>query len=187
MKKDNRGFSLVELIVVIAIMAVMVGILVFSMSILTGAQARECAQKVSSQLDSTKTGSMSRYDETMELSYLEKDSIEEVNSDGFYTKSSVYSINKYAAGYEITEPVYRKVGTSKVKVTVYLKDGSSYEIGKDAGNTITVGFNRASGAFNKAIVNGSATTTYFDYITFESGIKTYTIVMVPETGKHTVQ
>jgi len=45
MKKNNKGFSLIELIVVIAIMSIMVGFLVVSLSTVFGTKARECAEK----------------------------------------------------------------------------------------------------------------------------------------------
>ena len=56
MKNKNQGFSLVELIVVIGIMAVMIGIVGFSLSFLFSTEAKQAVQKVSGQLNETKTG-----------------------------------------------------------------------------------------------------------------------------------
>ena len=96
MKKDNKGFSLVELIVVIAIIAVFIGILVLSLSVLFGVQARECAQKISGQMSETKAGSMSRFDETMNLKYVGK-TPPDYPTDGYYVEKSIYSIKSDAS------------------------------------------------------------------------------------------
>lgn len=195
MKKNNKGLSLVELIVVIALMAVLIGMSTLSISLLFGTQAKACAQNVSGMLNETKTGCMSRYDETMTLSYRPKtDPDEAITSDGYYTESQIYSIDKNATAFPITKeedgvkkPVteIRKMGTSRVVITVYLTDGTSFEMGET--EKITVSFKRASGAFDKVIVNGTEKDAYIDKMTFRSGLRTFTITMVPETGKHTLQ
>lgn len=44
-KKDNRGVSLVEIIVVIAIMAVLVGVTSYGLSLISGKPVDECAKR----------------------------------------------------------------------------------------------------------------------------------------------
>jgi len=190
MKDNNKGFSLVELIVVIALMAVLVGFVVLSMGVLGSSQARECAQKVSGKIDSVKTGSLSLYDETMELKFRTKAETG-ITSDGYYTSCYVYTIDHEANNFASTEPETRKVGSKNVIIKVYFSDATSLELGKT--NSITVSFDRSSGAFDYAMVNGSIRTdasgnpVHYDKITFTNGSKVYTLKMVPETGKHYVE
>ena len=84
MEKNNKGFSLIELVVVIAIMAILVGLIVVSLSTVFGTKALECAEKVSAKIDSVKTGSVSLYNETMVLKY---------DTDGYYTECGVFTID----------------------------------------------------------------------------------------------
>ena len=45
-KSNNGGFSLVELIIVIAIMAILVGVMAISASSLTGRKVKKCADEI---------------------------------------------------------------------------------------------------------------------------------------------
>lgn len=190
MKQDNRGLSLVELIVVIAIMAIMVGVGILSISLLFGTQARGCAQKVSSMLNETKTGSLSRFDETMTLTYCVKnqDGNKAFTTDGYYAINQIYTIDKNAVRMPIgtaDSAEVRSMGSGKVIITVYLSDGSSFALEQD--KKITISYDRSTGAFEPVIVNGVQTVHYVDKITFASGTRTYTITMVKETGKHVLE
>ena len=60
---NNKGFSLVELIVIIAIMAIVTGGAVLSISMATGSEARKVFQKIDAELNEVKTESMTRYGE----------------------------------------------------------------------------------------------------------------------------
>lgn len=183
-KKNNKGFSLVELIVVIAIMAVLIGITVLSLSLLLGTQARECAQKVSSQLNQTKTGCMSRFDEKMKLSYCAKGSDAAITSDGYYTINSVYTINDEAESVPLGQKDIKRMGNARVKIVIGLSDGTSLELGKD--NSVIISFDRATGAMDPIVINDEQKTVYPQKITFSSGLRTYTITITAKTGKHTL-
>ncbi len=189
MKGNNKGLSLVELIVVIAIMAVLIGIGTFSLSLLFGTQAKSCAQKVSAMLSETKTGCMSRFDETMTLSYRDAatDTDPSVTSDGYYAENRVFTMKKDASLFEAASTQMRRMGSPRVVITVHLTDGTVFELGEN--NSITISFDRASGAFEEvtATVDGNPVTGYIDKMTFQSGLRTFTITMVAETGKHTLQ
>lgn len=179
---------MVELIVVIAIMAVMIGVGILSLSLLFGTQARGCAQRVSSLLNETKTGCLSRFDETMTLSYRIKGTDKAISSDGYYAENCVYTINKDADSIMVGgagSSEIRSMGSGKVIITVYLSDGSSFELGTT--KSVTISYNRSTGAFDPVIVDGAQTDDYIEKMTFSSGLRTYTITMVQETGKHTMQ
>lgn len=194
MKRDNRGLSLIELIVVIAIMAIMIGVGILSISLLFGTQARGCAQKVSSMLNETKTGCLSRFDETMTIAYRTKgqDGEKAYTADGYYAINRIYTLNNNAASVAVGgagSSEIRALGSGKVVIMVYLSDGSSFELGTD--KYVTISFNRSTGAFDPVIVGDTSgetqTDDYIDKITFSSGARTYTLTMVQATGKHTVE
>ena len=128
MKQNNKGLSLVELIVVISIMAVVIGMGVLSFSLLFGTQAKSCAQKVSGMLNETKTGCLSRYDETMTLSYRLAGSDPAITTDGYYTENALFTINNIAEPKSIGSEI-RRMGGSRVVITVYMADGSSFVLG----------------------------------------------------------
>lgn len=48
--KENRGFSLVELLVVVAIMGIMIGFVFIGLPLLNGQHARKCANNMSAAL-----------------------------------------------------------------------------------------------------------------------------------------
>lgn len=189
MKRNDKGFSLIELVVAIAIMTVLVGLCVYSVSLLFGTQARGLAQNVSAMLNETKTGSLSRFNETMTLSYRTKDDADDaIVSDGYYAENRIYTINNEAGSVQIggeNSSEIRKMGSGKVVITVYLSNDTWFELGQD--RSVTISYDRSSGAFAPVMVDGVETSLYAEKITFASGLKTYTITMIPETGKHTLQ
>ena len=134
---------------------------------------------------------MSRNDETMTLSYRKKlpdtdPAYEEaVTSDGYYSENFVSTIGSSAQEVPVGDSAIRRMGSSRVVIHVYLSDGTDFEMGET--ESITVSFKRDSGAFDKIIVNGTEKDAYITKMTFSSGLRTFTITMVPETGKHTLQ
>ena len=68
--KNNRGFSLIEMIAVVAIITIMAVAGGIGVGMLVGAQAKEVATKLDAQLDDVKTGAMSRAGEVMIIEFL---------------------------------------------------------------------------------------------------------------------
>jgi prepilin-type N-terminal cleavage/methylation domain-containing protein len=65
--KDNKGFSLIEIIVTIAILSVLVGVATYSYSMVNGKQADECARKLASTLSHARTTTMGKYWDKIKL------------------------------------------------------------------------------------------------------------------------
>ena len=59
-QRKNKGFSLVELIVVIAIIGVMTAVGGYSLTAISSANAKECAKEIEAGLISTRTESYSK-------------------------------------------------------------------------------------------------------------------------------
>jgi len=226
--KNNKGFSLIEFIVVIAIMSITVGALSLSVSILTGSEAKKAFQKMEAVLDEARTGSMTRFNETLTISYLTGDasydvatdtivSSGDVDSDGYYAVLTMYAIKAAYSDAEKKHPVldgsiemankeYRRLADGRAKLAIECVDSTGvhkYEIGDSSSDYIKFEFDRSTGLYKQITVKngGSVKNIVYDsvarqfdvkdelsnvevYITAHSGVRTYKMQLVGETGKH---
>lgn len=167
MKKDknHKGFMLIELIVVVAIMGIMIGVGSYALSMIASANAKECAQKLNAALVRTRTTSYSK-DTMTSIATLDLYK----GSEGIYIKKSFES-----------DP--EKIGGVRVKVYYRLNGGTYVELDSDI---LTFSYNRSSGAFRTLKVNGSA-AGMCDSIRVVSGSKEYVITCYEQTGKTMVE
>ncbi|MBO4845637.1 MAG: type II secretion system protein [Lachnospiraceae bacterium] len=198
---DNKGFSLVELIVIIAIMALMVGMGTLAVSLLTGSEAKQACEKISAQLNEAKTGSMSRYDEDMNIVYVDDPSAYDwADKEGYYVVKQLYTFTKDAT---TKKPVVMSLGSehryicnSRVSM-VFTYDGGNYSVSPVSGNGVGFTFDRATGLYKDVRtgcgLDGSGdvifTTVDAQPVSLEmtSGLRTYKINFISETGKHTIE
>lgn len=160
MRQDQRGFSLVELIVVIAIMAVVSTVGVLSFGMLSGRRVISCAEEMESYIAETKVQVLSRANAELEIF---------VKNDGVYANLSV-------EGRDV------KIGESGL--TVKYKVGGA-EVTLSETERLVLSFDRASGAFKP--LAGYATETYCDEIIIENGTHSRKIVLVSRTGKFYIE
>lgn len=177
-KKSNTGFSLIEMIVTIAIMAVVLGGAISIYSLINSSRLNSMAENIDDAISDTRSRTLA--------------------------KSGEYRLKIYANGDDIKAVVQKKngavwddiettiLGKSNVKVTfkddhsnnVEIKDGTS-------GWYLIVSFNKSDGTFNKiqTATNGSGTLRDIGanevYVTYAN--KTKTIKMLKETGKHYIE
>jgi len=183
--KNNAGFSLVELVVVIAIMAVLVGVIAIGYNSITGTDARECMSDLNAYLSETKTGTLGKDYQELKL-YATTDGEKRVDFVIYQ-----YVADPAAPGAVLPDMVpnisrTETIGKKSVEITCTFSDGNVIAI-NPAGDTVTLAFNRASGAFVAAKINDTQTTAYCTLIQVTKGSKVYTMELIPTTGKHRMQ
>lgn len=192
MKNDNKGFSLVELIVIVAIMAILLGVLAANISRISGYRAKECRTKVISSLEngrlmtlsksrggsslvSTKTYLVFVRNNTNGCNYcltVIEDEITDVKKISKGKVTLQYSTDKSATG---GTPIGAFNGPNSLSIE---SDPDVLDDAKAAGTK--VGFSRQNGAF---LPNDAAGTTYIYQMFASLGPYNYGITLHPKTGK----
>lgn len=185
--RDERGFSLVELIVVIAIISIIGAGAYGMLGLLNGKYAKECATKTQSALSQTKVAAMSKskgaalYDVYIRI-YTSADGSVYVDSvTGRGTANEARTTEKIGNARVTVSAVKGRVGTEASDSTVTL----------DGINEIIIAFDRSDGTFNEVvnteptglIAPAKETDVYWKKIFFTQGSVEYVLDLVPLTGK----
>lgn len=157
-KNNNRGFSLVELIVVVAIGAILIGASILSIASISGTAAKQCARNIESILNKTRVTTMGKDTAVIELY---KDL-----SDGAY----YYKVTVTNGKGETTEET-KKIGRSNLEIRYSTTFDDASKL--DVSNPIKIEFDRSSGAEK----------TDISKIWVKHGSTEKTITIYKETGK----
>ena len=163
-KNDNRGVSLVEILVVVAIIAVLGSVGYMAVDAMSGRPAQKCAQQIVYSLEKHRTSTMGKVNAKYVLRV--DSSTGKIVADEYLTNNdsfgSMSPTNTYA------------LGDKKIKIS-YVSGGATKEL---ASAPLTLQFNRESGAFQK-----QGDGSYCTKIIIERGGRTYEVTLVPLTGK----
>lgn len=169
MKRDNRGLSLVEMIIVVAILAVVGGLMTMGISAVVSKPADECASKLEASLKNARITTMGKQSVTLKL--YEKD-------DCIYLKEEVIT----AGGTSSTKDI--KIGAKDVEVSYKLVGGSTYSSLGDSSNPLVLAYKRSTGGFME-ITPGS--NQYCEEIKITKGTRERFLKMAHLTGKVTLE
>ncbi|WP_027218165.1 pilus assembly FimT family protein [Butyrivibrio fibrisolvens] len=169
---NDKGVSLVELIIIIAIMAVLSTGLISMISILNGRAARECAQDTLSALSKVRVLTLSKSTGAPESGLSAyADVYLEIKPDG-----GGRILIMQVKGDIVVDQI--SVGAANVDIIAEINNQKKVNL---TGTDIKIAYDRATGAFLKYSDEG-----YMTKLTFEQG-KSYTIYMTPATGKATME
>lgn len=164
MEKDNKGYSLVELIIVIAILVTLISGTIFSIGLVFNASAKACANDIKGALAKNKVTAMGRSEAMVEIY---KDSADQC----------IYSVQWTKVNGSWVKEDPQKIGNARVYVAYTPEGGSETELA--AGDSIKICIDRSSGSF-RANSDGAAV---YSEILVQSGHRQYKITMTQLTGK----
>ena len=165
-KKSNAGFSLVELMVVVAIISVLIGAVAITYSIVGKANAKSYATTLKQALATVRSETMGRVQNTYEL-------ILTGDSDGTVYVQVGQNANR------------EEVASSKIPMDIY-SGGTHVTMG--SGMVFRVKFSKADGRITSMQFDGAGVGAFVspDELCFQcgdSGGKYYTVHVIKQTGK----
>lgn len=192
-KDDNRGFSLIELIIVVCIMAILLGVMAASISRIAGFRAKECRNKVISSLENGRLMTLSK---SRGGTYLSNSKTYLVfvrnNTDGCnycitVIENEIYDVKKISKGGVVLKYSTVRDATDGTPVGDFTPSQRGLSINSDnlvlqdaidAGTKVA--FNRQNGSF----LSEDAAGNVYPYHFFASlGRYNYGISIHPSTGK----
>lgn len=194
-EKKNRGFTLVEMTVVLAIFAILLAVLVPSLDPVAGFRANRAAISIGAALDRTKTEAMDRLVGEMRLSW---------TSDGYYIS---YYLDRGKTGVREEQP--EKIASGRMKISYTDSNGTTVNLWEDGTNELILTYDRSTGGFLpiqsrvweqkdilKMLSDGedipldrpeNSTQPYCEKITVHGvGQRTRIITLFQDTGKYTI-
>ena len=194
-EKKNRGFTLVEITVVLAIFAILLAVLVPSLDPVAGFRANRAAISIGAALDRTKTEAMYRLVGEMKLSW---------TSDGYYIS---YYLDRGKTGVREEQP--EKIASGRMKISYTDSNGTTVKLREDGTNELILTYDRSTGGFLpiqsrvweqkdilKMLSDGedipldrpeNSTQPYCEKITVHGvGQRTRIITLFQDTGKYTI-
>ena len=139
--EKNKGFTLIEVIIVVAIFAILLGIMIPSLNSILGFHVRRTTESVSGALDRTKTEAMNRLAAEFKLSYVE--------GDGYYI--TYYLDRGKSGGSDETskEDQAEKIAPAKTRISYTDDKGKSHNMWETGNTTLILTYDRATGGFRQ--------------------------------------
>ena len=178
----DKGYSLIELVVVIAIMAILVGVFAISVSSLSGRKVNKCADETVTTLERARVLTLGKEQNQVEFRLY------------YDTTEKQYRTQIYQGGVVVSD---RVVGKDPIEISVTFEgDSTAYDLRtgviKGTAPYVVSGvgeeglflvFNRSSGAFEQGTNTVGETKDYCSKIVVSSGSRTIEIMPVGRTGK----
>ena len=135
MRQKNKGFTLVEMVITVAIFAILLGILVPSLNSILGFRAQRAANSIASALDKTKIEASNRLVGEMKLEKLD---------DGYYIS---YYLDRGKVGTEsnVEQDQAEKIAPARTLISYVTDDNETHQM--KTGDSIVLTYDRATGGF----------------------------------------
>lgn len=189
----NKGFTLVELIIVVAIFTILLGIAIPSLDSILGFRVNRAANSITAALDRTKTEASNRLVGEMML---------EKKSDGYYI-SYYLDRGKVRSTSNIKQDQPEKIAPARTIIS-YTTDTDSTDKVMNVGEKLIITYDRATGAFlpiQGSVISQNDILTklnagedvplqrdgaYCTSITIKGGRRYKTISLIKDTGKYSI-
>lgn len=162
-KIKNRGFSLIELLVVIVVLAILSVGAVSGIGMISGWKIKECTQKLDSAIGETQMNAMSK--EACSL-LISKD------GDGNYYM-------------EMTGMQPEKIADDSFSITYISSENPGEQPISESG--LEISFDRSSGAYQPIDRTYEGDDVYCRKIMIRRGNRTKTIRLIKDTGRHYIE
>ncbi len=171
MKKNNQGFSLVELVIVVAIIIIIGGFALTGLAILSGKPVDECAKKIQVALEGNRNTTMGKLSASI----------------SFYQDGSGNIFVEEEFNNNPEDTIVKQIGED-VRVEYQDMSGNSYLLPVGRDNKLTLSFDRASGSL-KAQADGSYVVKFVVSrgSSGERGYKKLTVSIDKLTGRVSVE
>lgn len=189
----NKGFTLVELIIVVAIFTILLGIAIPSLDSILGFRVNRAANSIAAALDRTKTEASNRLVGEMML---------EKKSDGYYI-SYYLDRGKVGSTSNVKQDQPEKIAPARTIIS-YTTDTDSTDKVMNVGDTLIITYDRATGAFlpiQDSVISQETILSnlkagkdvslkrdgaYCTSITIKGGRRYKIISLIKDTGKYSV-
>ena len=139
--EENKGFTLIEVIIVVAIFATLLGIMIPSLNSVLGFHVRKTSESICGALDRTKTEAMNRLVAEVKLSY--------VAGDGYYI---TYYLDRGKGGgsdENVREDQAVKIAPAKTRISYTDDSGKVHNMWESGNTSLILTYNRATGGFRQ--------------------------------------
>lgn len=189
---DRRGFSLVELIITIAVMSILAGVTVGAVGYINSGKTKKASAKLNSKLTYIQTETMTKKGKSYLYLYKTGDGIfyaitKQDTSGGCVKKSELVSLLASQAGTELCSSSVNVTGTTAAGDTVKLVNLNDTAATGEA-NFLKFGYDKATGAYSEGCgyAGESGTPSGFCKEVRLNGKQNFAVQLVEKTGKHYV-
>lgn len=167
-KRRNQGFSLVELIVVTAIIAVLSVTAVSGIALISGWEMKKCVKELDAAIGETQLNAMSRGAGSLEI----------------IRDASGICYMQRRAGLGEKEQVEQKTKLCSERIAISYLDDKGSTVTLDSTHPLVISFDAASGAYKPI---DEADGIYCRKVFFKMGKRESSIKLSKNTGKHEIE
>lgn len=182
LKNDESGFTLVEVIIVMAVAAILAGTAYSGISMLSAGNAKKAATKFDSYLSTLQTDNLTKKDKEYMYLYVDADGKSQI----LYSESDMSSRSDVVSAAGATDARVHEVAQDGISVMLNATDktnSGSSQIDKTDG-VLKISFDKSTGAFSCSSKGSDG--RFYDEISF-GGSSVVHAKLVKATGKHFVK